>query len=400
MGCKLRITSTGTIAFRLYWRGAESQEGTGMRATTRNLERARVLSRKLDALVRSGAFTEDDYRHYFAWGSRREILGMRPWHKHAPRAARVTVGAYADRWLDAQRPPVIRENLHRDRRNALNAWVRPHLATVALADLTPAVIERWQADLLARGLALNSVKHAVSTLRALWRHARANLRDELAAANPFSLLAWPRPVRIAPNPIPPQDAARILDHFARNRPIYYPFVRFLLDTGARPSEATGLCWRHVDLDRATAVIEQGKVAGEIAATKTAASTRTIALAPGLVDALRSVPRGSADAHVFLNPRGNPIEQAAFSKWIWLATLRALGLPPRRLYTTRHTYISQAITAGANPKRVAEYVGTSIMQIENHYGRFMGVTDLDPLTDALRRNPDTVLSVSGEKKTIE
>ena len=47
----------------------------------------------------------------------------------------------------------------------------------------------------------------------------------------------------------------------------------------------------------------------------------------------------------------------------------------------------AISAGANPKHVAEYVGTSMAKIDTHYGRWMGSTDADPLSAAERRNPD-------------
>ena len=60
-----------------------------------------------------------------------------------------------------------------------------------------------------------------------------------------------------------------------------------------------------------------------------------------------------DAFIFQNPRGNPIEQRAFAHWVWQSALRSLGLKARRIYAPRHTYISKALTAGAN-----EFAGVS------------------------------------------
>jgi hypothetical protein len=51
-------------------------------------------------------------------------------------------------------------------------------------------------------------------------------------------------------------------------------------------------------------------------------------------------------------------------------LRACEIRPRKFYATRHTFISAALTAGLNVKFIAEYTGTSLAMIEQHYGRFL------------------------------
>ena len=40
-------------------------------------------------------------------------------------------------------------------------------------------------------------------------------------------------------------------------------------------------------------------------------------------------------------------------------------------STRHTFISLALTRGWNLKALAEYAGTSVAMIERHYGRYLG-----------------------------
>ena len=51
-------------------------------------------------------------------------------------------------------------------------------------------------------------------------------------------------------------------------------------------------------------------------------------------------------------------------------LRVCKIRPRKFYTTRHTFISHALSRGANIKWVAEYCGTSVQMIEKHYGKYI------------------------------
>jgi site-specific recombinase XerD len=44
-----------------------------------------------------------------------------------------------------------------------------------------------------------------------------------------------------------------------------------------------------------------------------------------------------------------------------------------VYSLRHTYASQSILAGMNLKLLAENMGTSILMLEEHYGKFIAKT---------------------------
>lgn len=402
MGCKIRITPQGYIAYRLYWMGRESQEGTGDKANTRNLELHGRMAKKIGSMVKTGLFTVDHYRHYFPHGARRDLLGLPAWHRKAEKVpGDPTVSDFTARWLDAVKPPLISANLHRDRRSIVRAWIDPYVGKVKLQKVDLLTLQRWQSAMLGKGLALNSVKHAItSTFKAMWKHARITMQDQVRLGNPFDGLTWPKAISDAPDPFPEDEEKKILEAFRTKRPVYYPLALALFRTGMRPSEATALCWRHFDPGGGKVDIHQSRVMGEVGATKTPASRRTIALAADLADVIRELRplHPDPDAPIFLNPRGNPVETAAFSKWIWITTLRSLDLKQRRLYATRHTYISQALTEGANPKYVAEYVGTSMQMIEKHYGRYMGSRGADPLSAArAQRNSDDVQSASRRTK---
>ena len=79
-----------------------------------------------------------------------------------------------------------------------------------------------------------------------------------------------------------------------------------------------------------------------------------------------------DTYVFVNAKnGGPIEQREWPKDHWRRALTATEIRPRKFYATKHTFISVALTKGLNLKFIAEYCGTSVAMIEQHYGRFLG-----------------------------
>jgi hypothetical protein len=55
-------------------------------------------------------------------------------------------------------------------------------------------------------------------------------------------------------------------------------------------------------------------------------------------------------------------------------LRAAGLEHRRLYDCRHTFATWAIEAGVELWYIARVMGTSVVQLEDTYARWLGRTD--------------------------
>src|SRR5207249_502266 len=74
--------------------------------------------------------------------------------------------------------------------------------------------------------------------------------------------------------------------------------------------------------------------------------------------------------VFKNQEGNPIKEDKWRAKYWYRALRTCEIRARKFYTTRHTFISAALSQGVNPKWLAEYCGTSLAMIEKHYGRYI------------------------------
>lgn len=365
MPCTIRPTRHGYLAYRLRWTGLpgyESQERTGLKDTGANRKkldaRARVISDEMEA----GVF---DYLRWFPDGSKAQWFRS----KGVPV---ITVSDYAERvWLPRKQPPLVRAWCAWDYRKHLKKHILPAFSHVPLAEITPAALERFRADLLAKPLALKTVRNVIdATFRALYRDARET--DGLVSGDPFAALKWPRRPTHKPDPFTEAERDRLLDYFRRKRPHVFAFVLTAFWTGARPSELIALRWGDVDLRGGKLMIRRSRTLNEDNATKTSASERTIDLAPIVVEALRQVKplHATDETFVFTNTAGRPIFVDNFGK-TWHPALRATGIRPRKFYATRHTFISLALTRGVRIKWLAEYCGTSVAMIESHYGRYLG-----------------------------
>ena len=141
MGCSLRITRHNTIALRLYWQGRESQESTGLRADAENVARCRAVTKRIDALIRAGRFSEETYRRFFPNGSRLKGLASPnlPDGNLGAVSAQIaewTVEELCHNWLAMERD-VMRPSSLRTRSTVVKRHIVPHLGPLRITELTP-----------------------------------------------------------------------------------------------------------------------------------------------------------------------------------------------------------------------------------------------------------------------
>lgn len=154
----------------------------------------------------------------------------------------------------------------------------------------------------------------------------------------------------APKPTRGENVAPLslaeVDAVARGCGRWGPLVVFMADTGARPSEAIAVEWRHVDLDAATV---------ELPGVKTDLAWRTVHLTKRGVAAIRAVPRTLTTRRVF-NVEGRPISWPYFWREVWKAALDAAGLEYRPPYNLRHSYALHCLQAGVPIATLARQMG--------------------------------------------
>lgn len=385
MGVKVVRNRHGFLRLRIYDRGRDVAISTryrddGARGRQRRLVEAKAVL--IEEGLRQGISL---HRVLF------EVLGDCPPRLMPRRTSdtRVTVQSYYEMWIARQVPPAVRQSAAVRHRLVFERIILPHLGRLALGDLTPAVLLDFRAVLFqrqfqGRTIKVKTVRNILDgNLRALYRDARDI--DGLVEGNPFAALKWPRTIQPEPDPFTAEERDSIVDFFWRKRRHWYWWVLTQFWTGMRPSESTALRVGDVDLGRGEIAITKSRDRGMEAAPKTRRSARTIRLLPNVQSALTTLPlplHVEPTTYFFRNPEGNPITSQWWPRKSWYPVLRILNIRPRKFYATRHTFISWALSQGANLKWIAEYCGTSIEMIEKSYGKYMTSDGLDPLIRAL------------------
>jgi len=136
----------------------------------------------------------------------------------------------------------------------------------------------------------------------------------------------PKEPRSRINPLEPDQ----VQHLLAAAPQYQrALLLVLVSTGLRRSEAFGLTWGAVDLDKGELHVRHQLQGGKLVDTKTGAGERTIPLATATIAALRDrqtvCPWTEPDL-MFTTDNGKPLNPSNFYKRIWAPVKKAAGLP--------------------------------------------------------------------------
>lgn len=239
-------------------------------------------------------------------------------------------------------------------------------------------------DWCLQNLPLNSCKRFITRLSSC---CEWSMQSGYIKSNPFQGMSSQIKIPKSQNkdevqPFTQEERDRILTALKENtfcsphsntmHSFYYPFVRFLFSTGCRPSEAIALEWRHISSDyrwisfeqalvetRHTRILRQGLKTQDKRRFPCNESMRTFL-------AELEAQRNPSTELVFPGPKGKYLDSDSLNKGAWRQVLRGLGLDVRKLYQTRHTFITLALENGLDAKDVAKLVGNSAEVIYRHY----------------------------------
>ncbi len=384
MGCTVRTNRHGYLAFRLYFDGLESHEGTKLRDTPQNREKVRARARLIAQEIRDGSF---NYLRWFPAGN----LASRFEPASMPVASgrSTTVRSFFREWTSADSSArLVSPKWQLNRESYIRNHVLPSLGRTRLDELAPSHVTELQTSLRRKRLAPSTIDRVIhSALRGMLRDADLaghRVTDLATLFDPRLVGHLDRGRHAAEiDPFTEEERDQILAWFVEERPQFHAFVFFRFWTGTRPSEAIGLRWRDIDLPSRRVRIRRSRVYGADGQTKTGRSKRDVLL-PGKLERLLRAhrPRRPApDDFVFTTPSGAPITAVNFYRREWLPALESLGIRARPFYNTRHTYITTLLEAGAKPLFICRQAGTSLAMIEKHYGAVRtDAKELDRLLD--------------------
>ena len=166
-------------------------------------------------------------------------------------------------------------------------------------------------------------------------------------------------------PISPEDFELILQN-TKNE-VYRRFFEFLYFTGCRRGEAMALLKADVGLKCVSLNKSIRRPKNGARALKTASSKRSIQLTDRAWEAILPL-LDTAGEYVF--GEYAPLSPSAIT-WHFERALDASGLPHYRIHDLRHSFVSNAISNGADIVTVSRYVGHSnIQQTLNTYSHLM------------------------------
>jgi integrase len=213
-----------------------------------------------------------------------------------PTRSRVTLGAWADMWIDAQADlsPTTRNRYE----GIIRTHIRPRWASVRLSDVSHADVQRWVTGLSVAPASARKV-HRVLSMMLAWAVA-----DDRLARNPADKISLPRVAHAEKRFLTHAQVAELADACGEE---YRTMVLFLAYTGLRWGEMAALRVGRVDFLRRRVLVAESvtPVKGVMTFGPTKGHERREVPVPRfLVDDLsRHVAGRSAEELLFTGARG-------------------------------------------------------------------------------------------------
>ncbi|WP_239113097.1 site-specific integrase [Halomicronema sp. CCY15110] len=368
------INSNNRLQLRFRYAGKRHYLSMGLPDTTINRKAAEAKARQIELDIVSGNFDEtlDKYKPQSALSTAEKIT--------PEITPEVSLKELWEAFLEFKRPQCS-ENTMKYTYGVYTGYLEK-LPTHSLKEASQI------RDHVLQTVPLNSAKRFITRLSACCKFA---MKSGLADQNPFDGMAaeikLPKAsgeegfTEIDPFSIEERDAilqALRSNQFcspksAHKHSYYAPLIEFLFATGCRPSEAVVLQWKHVTEDFSQILFEQALIntdgGRKIRKGLKTQERRRFPCNAKLQELLKSIKpeEASSDAWVFPSPKKEPIDLNNFRNRTWKKVLKGLGIEYRKIYQTRHTFITHALETGKlDAKDVARLVGNSPEVIYQHY----------------------------------
>jgi len=248
---------------------------------------------------------------------------------------------------------------------------RNHIASLPTRSIDEASAIR---DWLLKEKTIDTAKRCLTQIKAC---CQWSMEEGLIETNPFALMTIQLPKGSDDdadiNPFTKEERDLIIKTFESDcyYSYYTPYVEFLFFTGCRPSEAIALKWKHITKSaikfrQAIVISEEGLVCKEGLKTQ---KKRDFPINSEVCKILAKIRPDSkqSDLFVFSSLKGKFLDHHNFSSRVWKSVLTKSGIPYRKSYQTRYTFITMCVEKNLNSTAIGRWTGTSAKMIDKHYG---------------------------------
>lgn len=293
----------------------------------------------------------------------REILHKRDFGestlnpRHAP-----TLELFAQEWIERQRPEWKASTLSQYE-NVIETHLTPAYGKDRVSHITAQRALDFRTKLYDAGLSARRINLILLVLKMILKAARY----------PLTGVKKLREEKTEVDPLAPEEVEAYL---AKCPTWWRPFFTVSFYSGARPGELAALKWGDIDGRTNKFRIRARRYRGVESTPKTKSSTRDVDMLSPVIEALKAqrsqqaamrLKRGEGKPeagkdYVFTGPEGGLLNLNFLREKIWYPALGAGKLRRRTFYQTRHTFASNALAAGENPKWVADILGHKSTEI--------------------------------------
>ena len=281
----------------------------------------------------------------------------------------MTLSEWLDRWMDIMIGLSARESTILNYRKYIKNHIVPYLGDKKISLITTSDIQKMYTKLKNEGRVHpkpdGSKELAGATVRSV--HAVIHEAMEMAVSqriiirNPTVGTVLPK---VVPKPINPFNTEQ-LDKFLsaiQNEPEWHDLFYMEVTTGLRRGEVCGLKWSDFDADSGSIKVSRTVTPAphglfRIGDTKTQNGMRTVILVPSTLEMLKEREKSAVSQWIFPNfflPELPINPHSAYAKF--KSILKKYGLPDIRFHDLRHTFATQAVFTGINPKVLSDILG--------------------------------------------
>ena len=268
----------------------------------------------------------------------------------------------------------------------LRVHIRPKLGEMKLSDIKILTVQKVYSEIQEAGLSPRTIQY-VHTVFSMALKKAVELGSILN--NPCDFAELPKQTNKETKAFSPEQAKKFLD--AANENKHSLIFEIALASGMRPEEYLALQWKDISFDKGTASVQRALVwhrkGGGFAfcEPKTKKSRRTIPLPKSIVPKLKKHRKEQLERRlklgeawnnydlVFTSEIGTPLNARNLYQRHFVKILESAKLHEQNfvLYSLRHSCATLLLSAGENPKVVAERLGhTSVKMTLDTYSHVL------------------------------
>ena len=302
--------------------------------------------------------------------SQKEVLSQMNLFKEKLKGAtlcedyRMTLGEWLDKWLNEHMAFSIRESTKQGYSRYIE-YIKPHLGHKQVSAITTADVQKMYNKLKESGRVRNhpTMGHQLSDSMVRSIHMMLHeameyaMREHMILKNPTEGTTIPKAAEKEMQILNEAQIRTFMEAIKQDE-IWRDFFYLELMTGLREGEICALKWSDFDS-------EAGKLAvcrtlhkdGTTGETKTYSGMRSIKLPKSAAEMLRERKKTAVSEWIFPNPvkpERAVTGQAAYNRLKKI--LKKCDLPNIRFHDLRHTFATQAIAGGVDPKSLSHLLG--------------------------------------------